>query len=186
MAFIEMITPEKSEGKLKEIYDDIIKKRGMVAEVLQVQSLNPDSLVDHLNSYMTIMFKKSPLSRAQREMLAVVVSSLNGCQYCQTHHGEALDYFWKDAEKVACLKRSPENIELPEAELLLIKYAIGLTRHPEENHLEIINELRGNGFTDKAVLDATLVIGYFNFVNRMVQGLGVKLGNEDHTKYKHD
>ncbi|PCJ61905.1 MAG: peroxidase [Planctomycetota bacterium] len=186
MAYIKTIPPKEADGALKEIYDEILSKRGQVAEVLQIQSLNPDSLQDHLNSYMTIMFKKSPLSRQQREMMAVIVSSENGCQYCQSHHGDALNYFWKNLENIELLKKSPELLELPEVDRLLIRYATNLTNDPGKKHLEIINKLRACGLTDKAILDATLVIGYFNFVNRIVQGLGVELGEEDSAKYKYD
>jgi alkylhydroperoxidase family enzyme len=75
---IEMINYEDSEGKLKEVYD---KLGGRVANILKVHSLFPQSLESHLGFYKTIMFGKSPLSRAQREMIATVVSATNGCHY---------------------------------------------------------------------------------------------------------
>ena len=62
-----MIHETEAEGKLKELYD---KMGGNVANILKAHSLFPDSLEAHLQFYKTIMFKKSPLSRAQREMIA--------------------------------------------------------------------------------------------------------------------
>jgi alkylhydroperoxidase family enzyme len=75
---IEMIDEHEAEGKLKVLYDGYGKK---VANILKVQSLFPDSLEAHYSYYKTIMFKKSPLSRAYREMIATVVSAENECFY---------------------------------------------------------------------------------------------------------
>ena len=75
---IEMIHEDEAEGKLKEIYDRL---GGRVANILKVHSLFPQSLDAHIQYYKTIMFGKSPLSRAQREMIATVVSAVNECHY---------------------------------------------------------------------------------------------------------
>ena len=45
---------------------------------------------------MELMFTKSELSRAEREMIAVVVSATNNCEYCQIHHAHALNHYWKE------------------------------------------------------------------------------------------
>lgn len=96
MSRIKSIAPEEAEGKLKEVYDELISKRGQVLEVMKIQSLHPASMHSHLQRYMDVMFHLSGLSRAQKEMIAVVVSVTNGCSYCQVHHGAALNNFWKD------------------------------------------------------------------------------------------
>jgi uncharacterized peroxidase-related enzyme len=83
MAYIKVIPYSEAEDRLKEIYDDILQKRGKLAEVHQIQSLNPETILQHMELYMGIMFSKSPLSRAEREMIAVVVSAANNCAYCQ-------------------------------------------------------------------------------------------------------
>jgi alkylhydroperoxidase family enzyme len=75
---IQMIHEEEAEGKLKELYDSYGRK---VANILKVHSLFPESLEAHYNYYKTIMFRKSPLSRAEREMIATVVSAENECFY---------------------------------------------------------------------------------------------------------
>ena len=77
MSRIQVIQPEDAEGRLKEIYTEIAQKRGQLAEVHKIQSLRPESIVKHIDLYMEIMFSKSELSRAQREMMAVVVSMAN-------------------------------------------------------------------------------------------------------------
>lgn len=96
MPHIKVIEHNEAEGDLKVIYDDLVAKRGKLAEVHKIQSLNPESIVKHMDLYMSIMYSKSPLSRAQREMIAVVVSAANNCRYCQIHHSDALNHYWKD------------------------------------------------------------------------------------------
>ncbi len=71
MSRIKVIQPEEATGRLREIYDNIIQKRGKLADVHKIQSLSPESIVRHMDLYMEIMFTKSELSRAESEMMAV-------------------------------------------------------------------------------------------------------------------
>lgn len=64
----------------------MLGKRGKLAGVHQIQSLNPATIMHHMALYMAIMYARSPLNRAQREMMVVVVSEANNCAYCQVYH----------------------------------------------------------------------------------------------------
>ena len=81
MSYIKTIDENEAEGKLKETYESIVGRSKKMAHVLKVQSLNPDAMKNHNELYRTIMYGKSSLSRAQREMIATVVSVKNGCFY---------------------------------------------------------------------------------------------------------
>lgn len=81
MAHIDLISEEKADGLLKRVYDAALKRAGKVFQILRVQSQNPQSLQSGLGLYSAVMFGESPLSRAQREMLATVVSNINDCHY---------------------------------------------------------------------------------------------------------
>ena len=130
----------------------------------------------HMDLYMEIMYSKSELSRAEREMIAVVVSLANGCEYCQIHHAEALAFYWKDKEKIAQLKQNFRVANLSDREYKLCLYSEMLTKQPHDcKENDPTKELKEIGFSDSAILDATLVTAYFNFVNRMVLALGVDL-----------
>lgn len=186
MANIKVISFQEATGRLKEIYKNLIEKRGKLASVHSIQSLNPDSITAHMELYMTIMFSQSPLTRAQREMIGVVVSTANGCAYCQQHHGVALNNYWKDQDRIERLKKSFKNTELNTADESLCQYAIGLTLHPDDfENVNGAEKLHQAGFGDRAILDATLVIAYFNFVNRIVLALGVTLEEEAGEGYKY-
>lgn len=187
MPYIKVIQHEQAEGELLSIYDDLIQKRGKLAEVHKIQSLNPQSIMDHMNLYLTVMFGKSPLKRYQREMMAVVVSAANKCPYCMQHHSEALNHFWKDQERVTALANDFKETELSKADEALCKYAHDLTVIPSEIRDDLhIEALKKYGFDDRTILDAALVTAYFNFVNRMVLGLGVQLEDDGGSGYAYD
>tara|TARA_B100001079_G_scaffold232210_1_gene212298 strand:- start:153 stop:398 length:246 start_codon:yes stop_codon:yes gene_type:complete len=81
MAWIDIIDEENAEGSLKEQYDQLIEPWGGVDNILKLHSLNPESLAAHVQLYKTLMYGKSPLRRTDREMIAVVVSTINQCHY---------------------------------------------------------------------------------------------------------
>ncbi len=186
MAFIETIEHKDATGELKEIYDDLISSRGKIAEVHKIQSLNPASIVNHMDLYMTVMYGKSPLRRVRREMMAVVVSKANNCEYCQIHHADAVNHYWKDDEKIAQLRSDYTKMDLSSQDRVLCDYAWELTKNPgQQTEASYIQPLKDAGFSDREILDATLVIAYFNFVNRIVLSLGVHI-EEDTSGYKYD
>lgn len=187
MAYIKVIDHQEAEGELKDIYDNLVKSRGKLAEVHKIQSLNPKSIVNHMDLYMTIMFGKSSLKRYQREMMAVVVSAANKCPYCITHHAEALNHFWKDDAKLSSLIENFDEANLNLADLALARFASSLTLEPNSIEKENqIKDLKDSGFSDSAILDASLVCSYFNFVNRMVLGLGVQLEEDGGKGYEYN
>ncbi len=186
MAIINIIEYDQAKGRLKEIYDDLITKRGRLAEVHKIQSLRPESIVKHMELYLEIMFSKSELSRAEREMMAVITSIANKCHYCQIHHSEALNHYWKNEERILRLQNNFHDAQLSEREKLLCQFAKNLTLSPcSFKEPEPINKLKTIGLSDEAILDATLVVSYFNFVNRMVLGLQVNLEHEEAKGYNY-
>ena len=81
MAWIKLVDESAARGLLARIYDAAIKRAGRVFQILEVQSNNPQTLKASMDLYAAAMFGASPLSRAQREMLALVVSRANECHY---------------------------------------------------------------------------------------------------------
>jgi uncharacterized peroxidase-related enzyme len=81
VAWIKVIPPAEGSGELLDVYSRMRDAAGNVANILAVHSLNPPALRAHFDFYRTLMFGRSELSRAQREMIAVVVSKTNGCHY---------------------------------------------------------------------------------------------------------
>lgn len=81
MAWIKMVEPDDATGELKAEYEQAVKRAGKVFNILKVQSLNPTVLHLSMQMYLATMYAPSGLSRAEREMLATVVSWANHCFY---------------------------------------------------------------------------------------------------------
>ncbi|NIL99457.1 MAG: peroxidase [Acidobacteria bacterium] len=81
MAWIRTIGKGEAEGELSRLYDQIAPGDAVLDNILGIHSLHPRSLRDHLKLYRTLMHGDGPLSRREREMVAVAVSSANHCHY---------------------------------------------------------------------------------------------------------
>ena len=185
MSWIEEIDESDAGAKLGEIYAELLQKRGKVANILKVHSLNPAALSNHLDLYMTLMFGKSGLSRAEREAIAVVVSATNECPYCVNHHAEALGHYVKG--DVLKLLVEADGLDTLEPRLSnIVRHAEKLTSAPGAMTETDLGELRAVGLGDQDILDITLIVGYFNFVNRIALGLGVDYSEDEVAGYKND
>lgn len=81
-AWIEIVADADASGRLRELYDDCRDRAsGVVDNIMAVHSLRPQTLAEHQSLYTTIMHAPNELSRAEREMIAVVVSTINECHY---------------------------------------------------------------------------------------------------------
>lgn len=81
MAWIRTIPEEEAEGNLKRQYDAAVKRAGRIYNIVKINSLKPDVMRTFMQLYLQLMFGPSGLTRAQREMIAVVVSKINQCHY---------------------------------------------------------------------------------------------------------
>jgi len=81
MAWIKVIQPEDAAGELRLEYEKAVARAGKVFNILKVQSLNPAALTASMQLYLATMYGRSGLSRAERELLATVVSWANHCFY---------------------------------------------------------------------------------------------------------
>ena len=178
MAYIRIIDEDRAQGQLQETYEKIAHTRGGVADVMKVQSLNAHALAAHFELYRTLLFGPSELDRRTREMIGVVVSAANNCSYGVHHHGESLRRLGVGAALLEHLSRG----ELPDESLsppvkLLLEFAQRLTHAPTQSEQKI-EELRGAGWSDEAILDTSMVAAYFNMLNRITLGLGITLESQ--------
>lgn len=81
MTWIKVIDVSEANRALSKAYDEVASTRGAVANVLKAHSLHPEVLSAHLHLYKELMFGRSELSRAEREMIALAVSVVNHCHY---------------------------------------------------------------------------------------------------------
>jgi alkylhydroperoxidase family enzyme len=81
MAFLRLVEPGEAKGKLRREYKAALRRAGKVFNVVKSMSLNPPVLKSSIRLYRDVMFGPSELSRVERELLAVVVSTANDCYY---------------------------------------------------------------------------------------------------------
>ena len=184
MSWIDEVDIADADEKLKPIYNDLIKSRGKISNILKVHSLNPGALKTHLDLYMSIMFGKSGLSRKDRETIAVVVSRADNCEYCVNHHADSLSRYIKDKELLEQIKQDYRLAKITPRMMAICDYSFKLTVQPGDQKQADIQHLQSFKLTDKDILDITLVVAYFNFVNRIALGLGVAFNEEELEGYK--
>ena len=81
MAYIKLVSPEEATGSLKRFFDRAVKRAGRIWNVVRLMSIKPNALDASMRFYGVLMHGPSKLSRAMREMIAVVVSRANNCYY---------------------------------------------------------------------------------------------------------
>ncbi len=115
----------------------------------------------------------------------MAVSAANQCRYCVAHHSAALQAYWKDEERVRRAAADLRSLELPGRMRAMAEYASVLTRDPSSVREEHIHAMRAEGLVDEDILAVNLVTSYFNFVNRIAEGLGVELSPEEVAGYQY-
>ncbi len=180
MPFIKTISFQNATGKLKKIYDRIKGPNGHIDHVLSIHSLRPHTLEGHMAMYKSVLHHSgNTLPKWYLETIGTYISQLNSCDYCATHHAVGLKNNLKDDEKYGEIMKA---MQLKNFEKVLVeKYAagIGYAVKLTEDHHNItktdIDILRKVGLDDGEILEINQVTCYFNYVNRMVVGLGVDL-----------
>ncbi len=177
MAYIRVIPEVEAVGELAELYRRYGNADGTVDNVLKVHSLNAESLAAHCALYVQAMHRPSPLTRAEREVAGVVVSRINGCAYCREHHAAGLARLLP-AERRSAARALADGDEsaLDARERAVAVYAAKLTREPDAVGQADVDALRAAGLSDREVVDLAQVVAYFAYANRIVLGLGARLG----------
>jgi len=185
LVWIQTVAEDKATGDLKRAYEAVTRTRGKVSNIMRAQSLNPNAMRAFLELYVTLVFGKSGLTRSEREMIATTISAQNRCDYCVSHHGEALRFYLKNGDQLDSFRRGqlPENLS-PRAKAL-IDYAVKLTLDPGKVVRPDLEALMKVGVSDSEILDLVLLTGYMNFVNRIAQGLGVEHDEQEARGYKY-
>jgi uncharacterized peroxidase-related enzyme len=185
MPYIKTVELNEASGELRDIYSKVVGERGKLSNILKIHSLLPNTMITHLDFYMSIMFNKAGIRRADAELIATVVSAANKCEYCVNHHAEALKSYWKDEDKVKQVAEDFRKVDLTEKQNAMLEFAEKLTLYPGEMKEDDVNGLREIGFSDEEILSITLITNYFNFVNRVANGLGVDFSEEETKGYKY-
>jgi len=177
-AWIEIIEPEEAEGPLVEAYDLAKTPHVSVDNVMTVHSLRPQTMVGHLSLYRSVLHHSDiSLPLWFLEVVASYVSLKNGCAYSLTHHWRNAASLIADPPRAAAV-RSALDSGRPECvfegkELALLRYAGKLTTDVGAMVEADYEALGAAGATDEEILEVNQVTAYFNYSNRLLNGLGV-------------
>jgi len=173
MSWIAEVHESTAEGRLKECYESIVKALGRVIPFYRVFSSSPRLLGAHLEFYGALG-GPGVLSKLRREYIATAVSAENGCAHCTQLHGGFLEALGADPALVRGLATDPAAVPLPPADRAIVDYALKLTRAPRAMTRADVLALRGHGFSDAEIFEVAFATAYFNYTNRVAEGLGVE------------
>lgn len=165
---------------MRAFFDKCEEKLGMVPNVLTSFTGNPDKLRTFSQFYNQLMLAPSGLSKLEREMIAVVVSSANRCYYCLVAHGQALRQMSGDPQFGEMLVFNYRVADLDTRQRAMLDYAWKLTKTPHDINEGDRQGLRDAGFSDQDIFDITDTTGFFNYTNRMAHGLDMMPNPEYH------
>lgn len=165
---------------MQAYFDKCTEKLGMVPNVLTAYTGNPEKLRVFSQFYNQLMLAPSGLSKLEREMIAVTVSSANRCYYCLVAHGQAIRQLSGDPQLGEMIAFNYRVADLEPRQRAMLDYAWKLTTSPHDVTEADRESLRGVGFSDQDIFDITDTAAFFNYTNRMAHGLDMMPNAEYH------
>lgn len=172
--------PATLEADLQEVFGKCIDKLGLVPNVLAAYSLRPNKLRNFMAMYNELMLAPSGLSKLEREMVAVVVSSANHCYYCLVAHGQAVRALSGDPELGEMLVMNYRVAPLDDRQRAMLDFAWKLTKTPELVVEADRAALRAAGLSGEDIFDLADTVAFFNLSNRMAIGIDMIPNAEYH------
>lgn len=173
--------PEEAlDPNLQKLFRKARENLGFVPNVFVTYMVRPSHFSLWFAHFKEVMNGESQLSRAEREMICLVVSAENRCLYCLVSHGAELRQLLNDpitADRVAFDYR---RAGLDERTVAMLDYAVKITRTPVECDELDVDYLRGFGFSDEGIFDIIEVTAMFNFTNRLASATGMMPNREYH------
>ena len=174
--------PERStlDEDLQAVLVKCVDKLGYVPNVLAAYSLRPQRLRNFMSIYNEIMLSSSGLSKLEREMVAVVVSSANRCYYCLVAHGAAVRHLSGDPELGEMLALNYRVAQLDPRQRLMLDFAWKLTTTPHLVDDSDRDGLSQQGLTQEDIFDLAETVAFFNLSNRMASAMDMMPNREYH------
>jgi uncharacterized peroxidase-related enzyme len=172
IARLRVPSEDEVPAEVQELWAKPLERLGFVPNVLRVFALRPNHLLAWWAYYDELLRGESGLTKAQREMIAVVVSATNRCHYCIVSHSAALRKLTEDPVFVEQLATGYRYAQLDPRDRTMLDFAVKLTEESDLCDDEDIEALREAGWNDEAIMDIAQVAAMFNFTNRLASGLG--------------
>lgn len=173
--------PATLDEDLQAVFAKCIDKLGLVPNVLSTYSIRPNRLRNFMSMYNEIMFSESGLSKLEREMVAVVVSSANRCYYCLVAHGQAVRALSGDPQLGEMMVMNYRVAPLDVRQRAMLDFAWKLTTTPSEVVQADRERLHEVGLSPEDVFDLAETVAFYNFSNRIATALDMMPNAEYHS-----
>ena len=182
-AWISMVEDEEADDQLKKIFDVARTPHGTLDNVMRIHSLRPASMIGHVTLYKSVLHSDEiTLPLWFLEVIAAYVSILNSCEYSLTHHWNNAVRIIDNAQRVEvihdALRSQSFDNTFNEKEIAILHYSKKLTCDVGNLKKVDVIKLKQAECNDGQILDVNQVIAYFNYSNRVLNGLGVSLDGD--------
>ena len=168
----------------QKYFDICVDKLGMVPNVLRAYAFDIEKLNTFTAMYNDLMLGDSALSKLEREMIAVVVSSINKCFYCLVAHGAAVRALSGDPKLGEMMVMNYKVAPLDARQRAMLDFAAKLTKSSADVEETDRQTLRDVGFSDRDIWDIASVAGFFNMTNRVASGTDMRPNEEYHAQFR--
>ena len=168
------------EDQVKNYLEIVQQKLGFIPNVLAAFAKFPKQFEGFTKLYNALMLGDSGLTKLEREMIAVTVSSENHCFYCLVAHGSAVRELSKDPQLGERIAANFRSAELPKKQEELLNFTKKLTKDPSEIGENDRKKLRDVGYTDRDIWDISAIVGLFNMTNRLASATEMEPNNNYH------
>jgi uncharacterized peroxidase-related enzyme len=166
----------------QKYFDVCQDKLGMIPNVLQAYAFDIDKLNGFTAMYNDLMLGASNLSKLEREMIAVVVSSINKCYYCLTAHGAAVRQLSGNPILGEQMVMNWRVADLDARQTAMLQFSENLTVASAKTTEADRQALRDVGFTDRDIFDIASVAAFFNMTNRVASATNMKPNDGYHAQ----
>ena len=168
------------EDQVKNYLEIVQQKLGFIPNVLAAFAKFPKQFEGFTKLYNALMLGESGLTKLEREMIAVTVSSENHCFYCLVAHGSAVRELSNDPQLGERIAANFKSAELPKKQEELLNFTKKLTKDPSEICENDRKKLRNVGYTDRDIWDISAIVGLFNMTNRLASATEMEPNNNYH------
>ncbi len=161
-------------------FDKCLEKIGFVPNVLTAYAFDNAKLEAFVAFYNDLMLAPSGLSKLEREMIAVVVSSVNRCFYCLAAHGAAVRQLSGDPQLGELMAMNYRAADLTPRHRAMLDFAAKLSESPAAVEEEDRARLREAGFGERDIWDIAAVAAFFNMSNRMASAVDMRPNDAYH------
>jgi uncharacterized peroxidase-related enzyme len=169
------------DARQQKYLDICMEKLGFVPNVLRAYAWHGEKFAAFTQMYNDLMLGESGLSKLEREMIAVTVSSANHCYYCLAAHGAAVRQLSGDPILGEQIVMNYRAARLSPKQRAMLDFAWQLTKSPESVDEAERQALRDAGWSDRDIWDIASVAGFFNMSNRMSAATDMRPNDEYHT-----